>query len=127
MTRMTSDLCHTRQAIDAGTTDATAQIELSVAAAQSVACEAAFLATTFDEARAAAASPIARQGPLAGLAVSIKDLFDVAGQPTRAASRVLRQPSTMVEKSRAEMHFGGTSKTECPAPNSTDSTSAIVS
>ncbi len=89
MTRMTSDLCHTRQAIDAGATDATTQIELSIAAAQSAACEAAFLATTFDEARAVAASPIARQGPLAGLAVSIKDLFDVAGQPTRAASRVL--------------------------------------
>ncbi|HKT91920.1 MAG TPA: amidase family protein, partial [Paraburkholderia sp.] len=30
-----------------------------------------------------------RLSPLAGLPVSIKDLFDVAGEPTRAGSRVL--------------------------------------
>lgn len=40
------------------------------------------------DARLAAGAPLPR---LAGLAVSVKDLFDVQGQPTTAASRVLAQ------------------------------------
>ena len=89
MSRMTQDLCGTRRAIGEGSTTAMEQIEESIAAAQSAACAAAFLSTTFDEARAAAANPTAQRAPLAGLGVSIKDLFDVAGQPSRAASQVL--------------------------------------
>jgi aspartyl-tRNA(Asn)/glutamyl-tRNA(Gln) amidotransferase subunit A len=89
MTGATPDLCHTLQSIHAGASDATTQMEASISAAQSPACEAAFLLTSFDEARATAADPAARQGRLGGLSVSIKDLFDVAGQPTRAASRIL--------------------------------------
>lgn len=89
MTGMAPDLCGTRKAINAGSTTAMEQIERSIAAAQSAACEAVFLGTTFDEARAAAADRIAQRAPLGGLSVSIKDLFDVAGQPSRAASQVL--------------------------------------
>lgn len=44
----------------------------------------------FGEARAVASSPDIREKPLAGLAVSIKDLFDVAGQTTGAGSIALR-------------------------------------
>ncbi|MFO1335026.1 MAG: amidase [Piscinibacter sp.] len=64
------------------------QLEAAVVAATSDACRHAFTLTTFDEARAQAraARPDA---PLAGRPVSIKDLFDVAGQTTAAASRVL--------------------------------------
>ncbi len=43
----------------------------------------------FDEARANAAQPGVEQRPLAGLAVSVKDLFDLRGQPTPAGSTVL--------------------------------------
>ena len=89
MTAPALDLCHTLQSIHAGASDATAQMEESISAAQSEACGATFLLTTFDEARATAADPAARQSHLGGLSVSIKDLFDVAGQPTRAASRLL--------------------------------------
>ena len=74
---------------------AAARIEQSIAAAGSPACARAFLATDFAGARAAAAAAdraVAAgrdPGPLAGLAVSIKDLFDVEGEPTRAASTAL--------------------------------------
>ena len=43
----------------------------------------------FDEARAHAAQPGIEQRPLAGLSVSVKDLFDLRGQPTPAGSVVL--------------------------------------
>lgn len=55
------------------------------AAAESPACRHAFLATRFDE----AATEAPRNGPLAGWPVSIKDLFDMEGAPTRAGSVVL--------------------------------------
>jgi len=68
---------------------AVAAIERAIAAAGSPACAGAFLATTFDRARAAAIDPANARKPLAGLAVSVKDLFDVAGQVTAAGSTVL--------------------------------------
>jgi Asp-tRNA(Asn)/Glu-tRNA(Gln) amidotransferase A subunit family amidase len=43
----------------------------------------------FDQARAQAASPAERGKPLAGLPVTVKDLFDIAGQPTAAGSVAL--------------------------------------
>jgi aspartyl-tRNA(Asn)/glutamyl-tRNA(Gln) amidotransferase subunit A len=54
-----------------------------------------FLTTYADEARAAADAADRRStdgttlGPLDGVIVSIKDLFDVAGEPTRAGSKIL--------------------------------------
>jgi len=70
-------------------------IERSLAAASAPGCAKAFLTTSADSARRAAAvadRAVAEgrdPGALAGLAVSIKDLFDVAGEPTGAGSTVL--------------------------------------
>ncbi|TXH51917.1 MAG: amidase [Burkholderiaceae bacterium] len=85
---MPHDLCAARDAIRGGTLTPETLIERSIAAAEGAACRHAFTLTTFDAARAQAraARP---DSPLAGLAVSVKDLFDIAGQTTAAASRVL--------------------------------------
>jgi len=92
---MPADLTDSRDAVQRREVGAAARIEQSIVAAGSSACTHAFLATDFDGARAAAAAAdraVAAgrdPGPLAGLAVSIKDLFDVEGEPTRAASLAL--------------------------------------
>ncbi|MEI7761792.1 MAG: amidase [Comamonadaceae bacterium] len=86
--------------------DPIAEMEQSIAAAQSERCKHVFLSTDFDQARAVAADPGSARKPLAGLAVSVKDLFDVAGQTTSAGSLVLRdalpalKDSTAVERLR---------------------------
>lgn len=85
---MPPDLCSAREALSRGAADARSLIEASIAAAKGAACRHAFVADSFDLARSQAATSPA-DSPLAGLAVSIKDLFDVAGQTTAAASRVL--------------------------------------
>jgi Asp-tRNA(Asn)/Glu-tRNA(Gln) amidotransferase A subunit family amidase len=72
-----------------GQSSSTAEIEAAIAVAQSPACERAFVKTTFDEARRQAADPASATKRLAGLAVSVKDLFDVRGQVTAAGSQVL--------------------------------------
>ena len=87
------DLCDAAAAVAAGAFSASALMQTAMAAADSPACAHAYLrrfdaqarlaATAVDMARAAAV-PLP---PLAGLAVSVKDLFDVAGWPTTAASR----------------------------------------
>lgn len=82
------DLHATRLALRAGQTDARTEMERAIAAAASPACDHAFTRTMFETARTEAEQ--ARPGqPLAGLAFSAKDLFDVQGQPTPAGSRVL--------------------------------------
>jgi Asp-tRNA(Asn)/Glu-tRNA(Gln) amidotransferase A subunit family amidase len=86
---MRSDLIATRESLPSRSGGAPAEMEVSVSIARSPACERAFLETSYDGARAAASSPAAAAQPLAGLAVSVKDLFDVAGQVTAAGSRVL--------------------------------------
>ena len=83
------DLHDTRAAVRAGHSSASAQMATSIAAAQSPACANVFLKTMFDEALGNAASPGIGETPLAGLAVSVKDLFDIAGQTTAAGSTVL--------------------------------------
>lgn len=85
---MADDLCAQRARIAGGAATARAAMEGSIAAARSDLCRLAFLSTSFDTAlaQADAAPP---DSPLAGLAVSIKDLFDVAGEPTRAASAAM--------------------------------------
>jgi Asp-tRNA(Asn)/Glu-tRNA(Gln) amidotransferase A subunit family amidase len=86
---MLPDLHHTRQRLLSGQSSAPAEIEAAIAAAQSAACERAFTRTLFAQARATAADPTQVARPLAGLSVSVKDLFDIAGQPTPAGSIVL--------------------------------------
>ncbi|MBI2768616.1 MAG: amidase [Burkholderiales bacterium] len=84
---MLPDLHATLERLLSGQSTALAELEKSAALAASPACGHVFLKTTFDEARAQAAAGTRK--PLAGLAVSIKDLFDVAGQVTAAGSVVL--------------------------------------
>jgi aspartyl-tRNA(Asn)/glutamyl-tRNA(Gln) amidotransferase subunit A len=86
---MRPDLHATRLALLAGTSDARTEMEQAIAAAESPACRHVFTRTLFDEARAAATAATPRRQRLAGLAVSVKDLFDIAGQPTPAGSVVL--------------------------------------
>jgi len=85
---MRPDLHATRLALKAGATDARTEMAQSIATARSPACEHVFIRPMHDEARQAAAAARPDQ-PLAGLAFSVKDLFDVAGQPTPAGSVVL--------------------------------------
>ena len=82
------DVAHTRQALQRGHTTALAQMALSLEIAQSEACKHAFLQLDAPAALQAA-SQANPSSPLAGLAVSVKDLFDVAGQVSTAGSRVL--------------------------------------
>ena len=83
------DLNATRTRILQGHTSASTEMETCIAVAESARSQNVYLETTFDAARAAAADLRNRSRPLAGLAVSIKDLFDVQGQVTRAGSTVL--------------------------------------
>ena len=83
------DLHTTRAAVRTGHSSASAQMDASITAAQSPACRQVFLKTMFEEARLAAAAPQLQSSALAGLAVSVKDLFDIAGQTTAAGSTAL--------------------------------------
>lgn len=86
---MLLDLHAARAGILGGKTSAAVELERSIATAQSPACANAFVQTTFEEARQAAGNPALAHQPLAGLPVSVKDLFDVAGQVTAAGSVAL--------------------------------------
>ena len=102
-----ADLHRTRQRLLAGQTHATAEIEQAIARAGAPACRHTFVQTDFDGARAQAAAADPVRQPLAGLAVSVKDLFDIAGQVSRAGSVVLadaqpaRQDAVAVARLRA--------------------------
>ena len=84
-----ADLHATRQAILDGRTSPEEQAELSLATAGSPACQNVFTQLTPDDLLRTARNPAITRQPLSGLAVSIKDLFDVAGQVTAAGSVVL--------------------------------------
>ena len=105
--RPTPDLTERRSAILAGQTHASAEIEACLARATDPAVAPAFLrldaAAARETARAvdAALAHGAPLPPLAGLAVSVKDLFDVAGQTTAAASRILRDAPPAAQDSPA--------------------------
>ncbi len=92
---MTPDLTGTRTLIERGAASASAALEACAAAANTPALQHAFVGNRFSEAAAAAAavdSLRAAGGPLptlAGLAVTVKDLFDVQGEITSAGSKVL--------------------------------------
>jgi amidase/aspartyl-tRNA(Asn)/glutamyl-tRNA(Gln) amidotransferase subunit A len=94
---MADDLTAARRRIVAGAVSARQLLEEALAAAATAAGAPAFVATTPAIARAAADAADAAvaggrdPGALAGLAVSIKDLFDVAGEVTAAGSKILRE------------------------------------
>jgi aspartyl-tRNA(Asn)/glutamyl-tRNA(Gln) amidotransferase subunit A len=98
---MRYDLAATRERLLSGQSRSADEIEASIAAAQSPACERAFVSTSFKEAHLRAVDPAAAAQPLAGLAVSVKDLFDVAGQVTAAGSRVLADAPVAAQDSPA--------------------------
>lgn len=87
---MHADLIATRQAILTGKQRPLDAAEACIDMAKSAACEHAFLQKTPDTLLSVASQPEVARRPLAGLAVSIKDLFDVQGQVTTAGSDVLR-------------------------------------
>jgi Asp-tRNA(Asn)/Glu-tRNA(Gln) amidotransferase A subunit family amidase len=82
------DLHATLARIRSGQTTALAELEAAEAAAGSPTCDKTFIRTSFDTARQAATDAAALR-PLGGLAVSVKDLFDVAGEVTAAGSVAL--------------------------------------
>ncbi len=77
-----------RRRIAAGQARADEEMERSIAAAQSPVCAAVFRQTLFGSARQEASQPGVQQLPLAGLAVSVKDLFDMQGLATGAGSTI---------------------------------------
>ena len=81
---MPHDLSAALELISNGRANADEMLAQSLAAADSEACAKAFV-RRFD----ARVPDAAAQTPLGGLAISIKDLFDVAGHTTSAGSRVL--------------------------------------
>ncbi|MDM0044311.1 amidase [Variovorax dokdonensis] len=85
---MLPDLFQTRQAIRSGALGARTEMERCLSIATSEACHHAFIGPLFESAPTNA-ERVPADAALAGLAVSIKDLFDIAGQPTPAGSVVL--------------------------------------
>jgi aspartyl-tRNA(Asn)/glutamyl-tRNA(Gln) amidotransferase subunit A len=84
-----ADLHALRNDLRAGRSSALFEMENAIARAQAAPCNPVFLKPLFDDARRAAQGSDIEQKPLAGLAVSSKDLFDIAGQTTAAGSTVL--------------------------------------
>ena len=104
---MPTDILSTLDKLHHGQTSVDTEMERAIAAAQSPRCEHVFLKPMFDEARSVAAAPDMGRRPLAGLAVSVKDLFDVAGQTSSAGAVALadappaRQDAPAVARLRA--------------------------
>ena len=81
-----ADLTSTRRRVRANPGIATQAMRDCIATAQSPACDKVFLQTMFDQALVVATDPLQHRRALAGLAVSVKDLFDIQGQVTHAGS-----------------------------------------
>jgi amidase/aspartyl-tRNA(Asn)/glutamyl-tRNA(Gln) amidotransferase subunit A len=94
---MTHDLIATRARLANQRGGAAELLALGIAAAGSAAGRHSFVHTSFDMAAATASAVDAALAagaplpPLAGLSVSVKDLFDVHGQVTAAGSKVLAE------------------------------------
>ncbi|GAB3659875.1 amidase [Ramlibacter alkalitolerans] len=102
------DLHSTRERLRHGETSAADELGAAVAAAHSGSNTHVFLKTRF-EASAAEAAQVAAAAPLAGLPVSIKDLFDFAGDVTTAGSLALVQaePARIDAPSVARLRAAG--------------------
>lgn len=93
---MKADLIATRQALLEGKSHPLDAAQACLNVAQSSACQHAFIQITADSLQKTASQPGISQQLLAGLAVSVKDLFDIQGQVTAAGSLVLQnQPPAM--------------------------------
>ena len=82
---MHSDLCSTLANVRSGECRATDLLQAAIETARSPVCNQVFAQTLFDSAMhdAARAAP---QLPLAGLPVTVKDLFDMKGSRSAASS-----------------------------------------
>jgi aspartyl-tRNA(Asn)/glutamyl-tRNA(Gln) amidotransferase subunit A len=98
---MKADLIATRQAILNGEIQTQAVAEACLSVAQSQACQDVFLQLTPGNLFEVARKADIQQSPLAGLAVSVKDLFDVKGQVTAAGSIVLGHHAPATEDAKA--------------------------
>lgn len=87
---MNADLIATRNAIRLGATHPQEPAQACLDVARSPACAHAFLQVTPEAILHTASEIHVVKSTLAGLAVSIKDLFDVQGQNTQAGSIVLK-------------------------------------
>ena len=104
-----TDLHAMRQALQGGQASAGEFLERALAIARSDACRHAFMPGQTQTALTSLAktAPADPASPLAGIPVSVKDLFDVAGQVTTAGSTVLARAapapadSTAVARLRA--------------------------
>ena len=89
---MHHDLCGALERLRAGRGSSSELMDASLAAARSEAARHVFIRDFFAQAQATAAATDLQTGagaplsPLGGVAISVKDLFDVAGQPSTAAS-----------------------------------------
>jgi amidase/aspartyl-tRNA(Asn)/glutamyl-tRNA(Gln) amidotransferase subunit A len=106
---MLQDLVTTREQLRQGATTPAAEMERCIAAAQAPANAHTFVKTLFDTARTTAVQPGMALRPLAGVAVSIKDLFDIGGQPTAAGSTALadRAPAAHDSPAVARLRAAG--------------------
>ena len=99
---MSDDLTEAHRQVLGRTRNAAVSIERSIAAAATTSVAPSFVATSFDAARKSAddadraVEAGTDPGRLAGLAISIKDLFDVAGQVTAAGSVVLAASASVI-------------------------------
>jgi amidase/aspartyl-tRNA(Asn)/glutamyl-tRNA(Gln) amidotransferase subunit A len=99
---MADDLTEARRRILTGAATARGLVDRALAIAGTPPAAAAFVAASAAAAGAAADSADAAiaagrdPGALAGLAVSVKDLFDVAGEVTAAGSTILRETPAAV-------------------------------
>lgn len=95
------DLVATLENLRRGQGTALGEIERATAIARSPSCNHAFLKTMFEPAAADAGRTRNRHTRLAGLPVTVKDLFDVAGQVTTAGSTVLHDAPAATRDSAA--------------------------
>lgn len=94
---MLIDLIATRQRLQEGTSTAPAELEQCLEVAQSAACDHAFARLLPEAARTTVVQSDSSRLPLAGLAVSVKDLFDIAGEPTAAGSTALSDAASALQ------------------------------
>jgi len=87
---MKADLIATRQSLIEGKTHPMGTAQACLDVAQSSACQQAFIQIAPEKFKKTATQPAILEQALAGLAVSVKDLFDIEGEVTAAGSVVLQ-------------------------------------
>ena len=104
MTQPDRDLCGTRDDLRSGRSRLQGELERALHISGQPACRHAYVLAPAPSLREALASGQGKANlnrPLAGLPISVKDLFDVAGQVTRAGSVVLQGQSPASSDSAA--------------------------